>query len=381
MEVVKMKKIFILTGEASGDKLASEVINHLKNLNSKIEYLSVGGENLKKLGIKTIYDIKEITYLGFTDVFLNIFKIKKKIDETVRAVEDFKPDILFTVDSPDFTLRVAEKIKKNNPNIKTIHYVAPQVWIWREKRVKKIKNFIDHILLLFNFEKPYFDKAGINNEFVGHPLLENKLQGAIDINQILGKNKALISIFAGSRKSELDILLPILLEFIKLMNVNYNDFTFVFHATKEYSNFIQQQIKKDGLNNCEVISDNKIKSHILQKSVFAVAKSGTVSLEICNAKIPSLIIYKMGIINFLIIKMLVKTKYANIINIAGKREIIPELLQSNCNPKKIFEHVSDYLENPKKMEEQLKEIQLILNEFKTKKSSSTQAAEFINKFL
>ena len=381
MEVDKMKKIFILTGEASGDKLASEVINHLKNLNSKIEYLSVGGENLKKLGIKTIYDIKEITYLGFTDVFLNIFKIKKKIDETVRAVEDFKPDILFTVDSPDFTLRVAEKIKKNNPNIKTIHYVAPQVWIWREKRVKKIKNFIDHILLLFNFEKPYFDKAGINNEFVGHHLLENKLQGAIDINQILGKNKALISIFAGSRKSELDILLPILLEFIKLMNVNYNDFTFVFHATKEYSNFIQQQIKKDSLNNCEVISDNKIKSHILQKSIFAVAKSGTVSLEICNAKIPSLIIYKMGIINFLIIKMLVKTKYANIINIAGKREIIPELLQSNCNPKKIFEYVSDYLENPKKMEDQLKEIQLILNEFKTKKSSSTQAAEFINKFL
>ena len=137
-----MKKIFILTGEASGDKLASKVIAELKKLNSNIEYLSVGGENLKKLGIRSIYDLKEITYLGFTSVILNIFKIKKKINETIRAIEDFKPDILFTVDSPDFTLRVAERIKLNNPEIQTIHYVAPQVWVWREVELKKLKNLL-----------------------------------------------------------------------------------------------------------------------------------------------------------------------------------------------------------------------------------------------
>ena len=204
-----MKKIFILTGEASGDKLASKAISDLKKINPNIEYLSVGGENLKRIGINSIYDLKEITYLGFTSVFLNIFKIKKKINETVTAIEEFKPEILFTVDSPDFTLRVAEIVKKNNPRIKTIHYVAPQVWVWREGRLKKIKKFIDHILLLFNFEKPYFDKENISNEFVGHPLLENNLESAIDVNQILEKNKALISIFAGSRKSELDVLTPI----------------------------------------------------------------------------------------------------------------------------------------------------------------------------
>ena len=117
-----MKKIFILTGEASGDKLASRVIDHLTKINPDIEYLSVGGENLKKLGINSIFDLKEITYLGFTKVFLNIFKIKKRINETVKAIESFKPDILFTVDSPDFTLRVAKKVKDKNPKIKTIHY-------------------------------------------------------------------------------------------------------------------------------------------------------------------------------------------------------------------------------------------------------------------
>jgi lipid-A-disaccharide synthase len=376
-----VKKIFILTGEASGDKLASKVISNLKALNANIDYLAVGGENLKKIGIQSIYDLKEITYLGFTSVFFNIFKIKKKINETVKAIEAFNPDILFTVDSPDFTLRVAERVKTNNPKIKTIHYVAPQVWIWREGRVKKIKKFIDHILLLFNFEKPYFDKENVSNEFVGHPLLENTFERGIDINQIIKKNNALISIFPGSRKTELDVLTPILIDFINLMNKKYKDFIFVFHSTKEYSELIQDYIKKSNLNNCEVISDNKIKSHILRKSVFAVSKSGTVSLEICNAKIPSIILYKMGLINFFIIKMLVKTKFANIINIAAKEEIIPELLQSNCNPKKIFENVSDFLDNPKKIDAQINKTQLIINNLKTKKSSSVQAAITLNKFL
>jgi lipid-A-disaccharide synthase len=376
-----MKKIFILTGEPSGDKLASEVILNLKKINPEIDYLSVGGENLKKLGVKSIYNLKEITYLGFTKVILNIFKIKKKIDETVKAINEFQPDILFTVDSPDFTLRVAERVKKGNPNIKTIHYVAPQVWVWREGRVKKIKKFIDHILLLFNFEKPYFDKENMSNQFVGHPLLEKKIENAIDINQTLEKNKSIISIFAGSRKSEITVLAPILVNFIKLMNEKYGDFTFVFHSTKEYSDLIQSYLKNSDLNNCEVISDDKIKYRILNKSIFAVAKSGTVSLEICNAKIPSIILYKMGLINFLIVKMLVNTKFANIINVAAKKEVIPELLQSNCNPKKIFEYVSNYLENPEKIVEQVKNTQLILNEFKTNNSPSQLAAESINKFL
>jgi len=157
--------------------------------------------------------------------------------------------------------------------------------------------------------------------------------------------------------------------------------SYIFHTTKEYSDLLQSHIKKNNLNNCEVISDNIIKNHILKKSVFAVSKSGTISLEICNAKIPSVILYKMGLINFLIIKMLVKTKFANIINIAAKKEIIPELLQSNCNPQKIFKVVSDYLDNPKKIDEQILNTQAILKNLKTSTLSSTLAAKAINKYL
>ncbi len=376
-----MKKVFILTGEASGDKLASKVISDLKKLNQGIEYLSVGGEHLQSLGIKSIYDLKEITFLGFTNVILNIFKISKKINETVKAIIDFNPDLLFTVDSPDFTLRVAEKVKKLNPKIKTIHYVAPQVWVWREGRVKKIKQFIDHILLLFSFEKKYFEKENMSCEFVGHPLLQNKERSKIDINQVIGKNKALISIFAGSRKSEISVLMPILIDFIKLMNNKYSDMTYVFHSTKEYSELLKFYINQSDLNNCEIVSDDKIKSHILQKSIFAVTKSGTISLEICNAKIPSIILYKMSFINFLIIKLLVKTKYANIINFAANKEIIPELLQSNCNSDNIFKIVNSFLENPDEMSEQVKKVQAILHKLKISGSSSEQASLSLNKFL
>ena len=376
-----MKKVFILTGEPSGDKLASKVINDLKKINQNLEFLSVGGEHLQSLGIKSIYDLKEITYLGFTNVILNIFKINKKINETVKSIISYNPDVLFTVDSPDFTLRVAEKVKKINAKIKTVHYVAPQVWVWREGRVKKIKSFIDHILLLFNFEKKYFENENVSCEFVGHPLLQNKERSKIDINQIIGKNKALISVFAGSRKSEILVLMPILLGFIKLMNEKYTDMTYVFHSTREYSDLIQSFLNESSLSNCEIVSDDKIKNHILQKSVFAVAKSGTVSLEISNAKIPSIILYKMGFINFMIVKSLVKTKYANIINFAANEEIIPELLQSNCNSKNIFKHVSNFLEDPNKIKEQVNKVQNVLNKLKTNGSSSELASLSLNKFL
>jgi len=364
-----MKKIFILTGEPSGDKLASKVVTQLKNSRSDIEYLSVGGEYLQALGIKSLYDLKEVTYLGFTKVLLNVFKIKRKINETVKEIIKFKPDILFSVDSPDFTLRVSKEVKKKDPNIKTIHFVAPQVWVWREHRVKQLKSFLDHVLLLFPFEKKYFDKENIQSTFTGHPLLEDQDKSKVDISQIIKDNKKIFSIYPGSRLSEINILIPILFKFIKKMNTKYKDLFFVFHSTTEHVQLIQNLLLKEGFKNCGAISDEKIKSHILKSSMFALAKSGTISLEICNFKIPSIIIYKMGMLNFFIVKMLVKVKFANIINIAANEEIIPELLQSNCNPTSIYNTVDKLLSDKNAIEKQITKSQEIIRNFKTEKSS------------
>jgi lipid-A-disaccharide synthase len=376
-----MKKIFILTGEPSGDKLASTVISKLKLQNSNIEYLSVGGTHIKKLGIKSIFDLKEITYLGFTSVLFNIFNIRNKINKTVDEIVKFNPDILFSVDSPDFTLRVAKKVKKINNNIKTIHYVAPQVWVWRKNRVKKIKKFIDHILLLFNFEKKYFDEEKIKNTFVGHPLIEKDNKVKTELNNLVFNEKKIISIFPGSRKSETNVLLPILLDFIKLMNKRNLDYLFIFHATDENKEFIVNQVKKTNSDNIDIVSDEHIKSQILSKSIFAVSKSGTVSLQISNSNIPSIIIYKLSFINFIIFKMLVNVKFANIINIINNKEVIPELLQKECNAKEIYKTVTYLLKNPKLIKKQLDDCGRTLEGIKSKTSSSNEAASILSNYL
>ena len=376
-----MKKIFILTGEPSGDKLASTVISKLKIKDSNIEYLSVGGTHIKKLGIQSIFDLKEITYLGFTSVLFNIFKIRNKINQSVNEIIKFNPDILFSVDSPDFTLRVAEKVKKINNNIKTIHYVAPQVWVWRKNRVKKIKKFIDHMLLLFNFEKKYFDEENINNTFVGHPLIEKSENVKTSLNDLISKDKKIISIFPGSRKSETKVLLPILIDFVKLMNKRELSYSYVFHATDENKEFILDYVKKTNLDNIDVISDENIKSQILSNSIFAVSKSGTVSLQISNSNIPSIIIYKLSFINFMIFKLLVNVKFANIINIINDKEVIPELLQKECNAEEICRSVIYFLKNPELIKKQLDECSKTLEGIKSKTSSSNEAATILSNYL
>ena len=376
-----MKKIFILTGEPSGDKLASTVISKLKQRNPDIEYSCVGGTHLNSLGIKSIFDLREITYIGFTSVLFNILKIRDRINKTVYEVIKFNPDILFSVDSPDFTLRVAQRVKKINDNIKTVHYVAPQVWVWRPGRVKKFKKFLDHMLLLFSFEKKYFDKENITNTFVGHPLLEQNKKPKIDISSLITKDKKIISIFPGSRDSETNVLLPILRDFIKMMNEKFNDYIFIFHATNENKNLITDFIKVNNIDNSQVISDDNIKPQILCISVFAITKSGTVSLEVCNAGIPSIIIYKINMINYFIMKLLVKVKFANIINIINNEEVIPELLQRECNPKKIYNSVVYFLKNPELIKKQIEQCRLTLKEIKSNDTSSENAAKVIINYL
>jgi len=376
-----MKKIFIITGETSGDKLAFKIISNLKENHPNIKYLCVGGRYLTSLGIKSIFELKEITYIGFTSVLFNIFKIKNKIDKTVEEIIKFNPDVLFSVDSPDFTLRVAERVKKINKKIKTVHYVAPQVWVWREGRVKKMKKFIDHILLLFSFEKKYFDKENITNTFVGHPLLEENKKSKINLSSLITKNKKIISIFSGSRNSETKVLLPILCDFVQMMNKKFDDYIFVFHATEENKNSISDFLNQYKINNCQVISNENIKSEILSSSTFAVSKSGTISLEICNFKIPSIIIYKVNIINYLIMKSLVNIKFVNIINIINNKEIIPELLQNECNSKEIFKSVVYFLKNPKLMKDQVEACQKTLGEIRSKSSSTAEASSILAQYL
>ena len=374
-----MKKIFILTGEPSGDKLAAEVIKKLKKSRKDVEYLSVGGQYLNSIGIKSIYDQKDITYIAFTDILINIFKINKKINETVKKILDYNPDILFSVDSPDFTLRVSKIIKLKKPNIKTIHFIAPKVWAWREGRVKKMKSYLDHILLLFDFEKKYFDKEKLKNTFVGHPILDNTNHEKIEINELL-KDK-IISIFPGSRLSELKSHVPILIEFIKKMNKEKINYNFIFHATQGSKEYLSKILKKSNLVNVDLISNENIKTATIKKSIFAIVKSGTISLEVCKYGIPSIIIYKMNFINFFIAKLFLKIKFANMINIINNKEIIPELLQKECNSDEIYKTVNYLLKKPEHINEQLKQVDKTIKKLRSNTSSSNEASNVLLSYL
>jgi len=373
-----MKKIFILTGEPSGDKIAAEVIKNVKKSDENIEFLSVGGQHLESLGIKSIFDQKDITFIAFTDILLNFFKIRRKINETVKKIIDFNPDILFSVDSPEFTLRVSKIIKLKKPDIKTIHFIAPKVWAWREGRVKKMKKYLDHILLLFNFEKKYFDNARLKNTFVGHPFLDNFKDEKIDISDFL--RSKIISIFPGSRKSELDMHMPILTKFIKKMKEN-NDYDYIFHATESSKDYLIHFINRYNLKNVNVISDEKIKIATLKKSSFAIVKSGTVSLEVCKYGVPSIIFYKMNYFNFFIAKLFLKIKFANMINIINDKEIIPELLQNECNPDEIYKTVNYFLKKPELIKKQLEQVNQSIKELTSKTSSSNEASNILLSYL
>ncbi len=375
-----MKKIFIVTGEPSGDKLASKIIAEIKKKRDDLEFLSVGGANLEKLGIKSIFDQKEITYIAFTDVILNFFKIKKKINQTVAEVLKFNPDILFSVDSPDFTLRVSKQVKAKNSKIKTIHFIAPKVWAWRESRVKKMKCFLDHILLLFKFEKKFFDKERLKNTFVGHPILDNELNKNVIIDQFLD-NKKIISIFPGSRVSEINHHMPILINFIKKMNIKDNSYSFMFHSTINNKELISTMLNNQKIHNAEIINDDKIKTAVLKKSIFAIVKSGTVSLEVCKLNVPSIIVYKMNFINFYLAKFLLNIKYVNMINIINNREVIPELIQSECNADEIFKSVNYFLKKPELITKQKEEIKKTLETLTSPSSSSEEASNIILSYI
>ena len=243
-----------------------------------------------------------------------------------------------------------------------------------------MKKFLDHVLLLFNFEKKYFDKENLKSTFVGHPLLDDQLEkNNISIKQII--DKKIISIFAGSRISEINMHVPILINFIKKMNNKNFDYKYVFHSTEKLSEKLKAMIKENNLHNVDVIHDEKLKSNILKQSIFAIVKSGTVSLEVCKNNIPSIIIYKMNFFNYLLAKSLLNIKFVNMVNIINNKEVIPELIQKECNSDEIYRAVNYLLKKPDLIKNQLFEINKTLNEIKSSTSSTDQASKVVLSYL
>ena len=332
------KKIFIITGESSGDKIASLVIKKIKEKNSNVIFSAVGGEYIKSENVSCIFDIKDIAFMGFVDVVRNIFSIQRKINLTVKKIIEFNPDIIFSIDSPDFSFRILKKIKKLNSKIKTLHLVAPQVWAWRENRKIIINKFVDHLLLLFPFESKYFD-GFVRNSFVGHPFFDASL---FDLNKSEENNMKYLTLCPGSRNSEIKTFMPIFLELINKINID-NNFIFHFPSVSSKKKLINDFFLESGINNYVITTTEEEKNFYIRNSILAISKSGTITLDICKNKCPLIVIYKTSFINFLLIKPFINTKFGNILNIIANKEIIPELIQNNCNIDSIYEKAHEFI--------------------------------------
>jgi lipid-A-disaccharide synthase len=349
------KRIFIITGESSGDKIASLIIKKLKEKILDIQFLAVGGENIKSEKIDCIFDVKDIAYMGFIDVIKNLFSIKKKINLTVKKILEFNPDVIFSVDSPDFSFRILKKVKNINNKIRTIHLVAPQVWAWRENRKKILYKFIDHLLLLFPFEKKYFE-GFIKNSFVGHPFFDFSV---FKINKLENKNKKYFTLCPGSRNSELKTFMPIFIEVIKKINLNSN-FTFHIPTSENNKNLINDYLQKSKIDNFIITVNEKEKNSYIQDSILTISKSGTITLDICKNQCPLIVVYKTSWLNYLLIKPFVKTKFGNILNIIAQKQIIPELIQEKCNSDQIYKKVQEFIDDDLLRKNQVHEYTKIL---------------------
>ena len=373
-------KIAVITGEESGDKLAASAIRELKlQYRENIYLFGIGGNALKNQGIDNLFDISEINVMGLIEVLPKVIKINKIINKTVDKIIEMNPDIIFTVDSPDFTLRVARRIKSKNKELKIIHYVAPSVWAWRPGRIKTVKKSVDHLLTILPFEKKIFDSHNITTTFVGHPITEVDLSKYENekINKPDSSQKEIFLVMPGSRRKEIEMLLPIYLSAVDEMNLK-NRFQLVVPTTKNMTKLVKTIIENYSSNiPIEVIDDEKEKYSYFFRANFAIVTSGTAALELSYFNTLYVTAYRFNPLTFFLLNLMIKSKIGNLINIILGKMVIPELLQNECNKNNIIKFINKYLENENYRSNIINQTKQAIKQLSTAQTPSRLAATAI----
>ncbi len=361
--------------EQSGDNLGSDLITELKKRTKKrIIFMGIGGDKMKSKGLKITNHISDFKSLGLFELIFSIRRIFKILNNNILKVLKFNPNLIITIDSPDFSFRFVNKLRNKNFKSKYVHYVAPTVWAWRPSRAKYISNLYDLLLTIFPFENKYFEKYNLKTIFVGHPIFNNK------ISTKKSKNRNYIAFLPGSRYGEIKTLMPYLKsihDYIFQYNLNY----YLYIPTlKHLKNHINYYIR-DWKNKPLIILDDKKKNKYFSKTKFAIVCSGTAALEISQRNIPLIVIYKLNLITEFIFSFLIKVKFANIINIIKNKEIIPEIINHKLNHKNLINKFNENINNEKKQKKQILEVRKILESLKLKNKSSLNASKEIFRII
>ena len=339
--------IFSVAGEKSGDELGGNLLKSLRLKFTSIEILGVGGPKMLKQGLIPIFEMNLISLMGIFEIATKIPKILKLLRLSEKRIKEFNPDILLTIDSPGFNLRLQNKIK--HLDILQIHYVAPSVWAWKSYRAKKIAKYLDLLFVLFPFEKEYFTKFKLHTVFIGHPLTidENYNLNLFNSHEsLLNKNIKKVALLPGSRKSEINKLLPVFIKSAQLLNKKHKNIKFYIVTLTEFKQYIFNAFDKADLD-FYVTDKSQEKYNIYAEVDFALCASGTVTMELARASTPMLVAYKLNYLTWWIVKLMAKVKTATILNIIIGSNVIPELFQAKVTPKNIFDIVDRYLTDDK----------------------------------
>ena len=331
-------KYYIIAGEASGDLHGSNLIKEIKKKDSFAIIRCWGGDLMESEGGTIVKHIKDISFMGFWEVLLNLRSILKNLSFCKKDIILFNPDTIIYIDYPGFNLRIAKWAK--NCSFNNQYYISPQIWAWKENRVKILRKCIDNLYVILPFEKNYFKKThSLNVEYVGHPLVEHILKIKKDPFFIkknnLDQKKEIITLMPGSREQEIKKILPIFIDVIK----NFKSYQFVIAAVPSIKSKFYLSLLKN--NNVKIIYNNTY--NLLTHSKAALVASGTATLETALLKIPQLVCYKTSPISYFIAKRLVKLKYISLVNLILNKEVVKELIQKNCNVKKITKELKELL--------------------------------------
>jgi lipid-A-disaccharide synthase len=374
------KKILVISGEASGDLHGSNLVAELKKINSNIEFFGMGGNRMKEQGVELFFHIDQLGFMGIAEVIKNLGFIRQVEKKMVSVLEERKPDLVVLIDYPGFNLRFAKQVKKRK--ITLVYYISPQIWAWGGKRISKIKEYVDKMIVILPFEKEIYQKAGIDVEFIGHPLLEvvrptlsrEDFKRKFDIR----KNQLLIGLLPGSRWQEVEKILPIMLQTVEISRRKLRNISCAIGLAPT----ISRQNLEDLI--CPFEPKPKIIENLtydlMSHSDLLLVTSGTATLESAILETPLIILYKTHFLTWLIGKNVVKLPNIGLVNILAGKRIVPEYLQKDAQPERIASQMEEILENReryKSIKEDLKKVKQKLGQ----EGASKKAAQTINQML
>ena len=335
-DVTSAPLIYLVACEPSGDHLGALLMRALKSkTGGAVQFAGVGGEQMRAQGLRPLFDPKDLALLGIFEVLPKTSLVFSRVKATLKDIRDRQPLILVTIDSWGFTGRIHKALAKEKSTILRVRYVAPQVWAWRPGRAKQLSQWIHHLLALLPFEPKYFTPHGLATTWVGHPIVEKLSQSGDGAwfrqRHNIGEDRIVIGVLPGSRRGEVERLLPIFLETIKRIRTSTKHLHVVIPTVETVHDFVLETLRRVDCDfDVTVIADSQEREKALSSFDVALAASGTVSLELAAARVPHVVGYKVNALSALAFRYLAKTSRVNLVNIVLDEDIVPERLQTQC---------------------------------------------------